>query len=148
MRQAAGDSEGCVFTNLSAGAADKTPEGTAMVSLKNRMVLWARRRRCEHDGCNLSLIGDLISGNAELNAAYIAHILAETPGGPRGDPVHSLLLADDIGNLMLLCDPHHRVIDREAVGDHSESVLLAMKARHEARIEAVSDIGAGRAQRE
>jgi len=56
-----------------------------------------------------------VSGRDTLNAAYIAHIVAEKPDGPRGDPARSPLLADAIENLMLLCDVHHRLIDREGL---------------------------------
>jgi hypothetical protein len=116
-----------------------------MVSVKNRMVLWARAAgRCQYDGCNHPLIGDLVSGRYELNASYVAHIVAEDPNGPRGDPVRSPVLADDVRNLMLMCDPHHRLIDREDVAGHPEALLLAMKARHEQRIETVTNIDAKR----
>jgi len=98
-----------------------------MVSVKNRMVLWARAAgRCQYDGCNHPLIGDLISGRYELNASYVAHIVAEDPNGPRGDPVRSPVLADDVRNLMLMCDPHHRLIDRVDVGGHPEALLLGL----------------------
>lgn len=117
-----------------------------MVSDRNRMVLWARAGgRCQYEGCNRSLIGDLISGHDTLNAAYVAHIVAEKPGGPRGDPIRSPLLADDIGNLMLMCDTHHRLIDREAVDTHPEPVLLAMKEAHERRVGLVTGIAAEKA---
>jgi hypothetical protein len=116
-----------------------------MVSTKTRTILWARAAgRCQYPGCNKQLIGDLLSGKVDANSAYAAHIVAETPGGPRGDEIRSPLLADDPSNLMLLCDTHHRVIDRDAVDDHPEAVLLTMKARHEDRIEAVTSIGEDR----
>ena len=112
-----------------------------MVSSKNRIVLWARAAgRCQYDGCNEPLIGDLISGNDTLNAAYVAHVVAENAKGPRGDAVRSPLLADDLSNLVLMCDRHHRLIDVEDVAGHPEARLLSMKARHEARIDAVADI--------
>lgn len=115
-----------------------------MVSPITRIVLWARSAgRCQFPGCNHVLIGDLVSGNSELNCGYVAHIVAETPGGPRGDPVRSPLLADDVGNLMLLCDAHHREIDRNHP-DYPEAMLLDIKERHEARIAAVTDILADR----
>lgn len=110
------------------------------------MVLWARAGgRCQYGGCNRSLIGDLASGHDTLNAAYVAHIIADSPDGPRGDPIRSPLLADDIRNLMLLCDPHHRLIDREAVEAHPEALLLTMKEAHERRIEIVTGIEDARA---
>ena len=105
-----------------------------MVSPKIRTILWARAAgRCQYQGCNRSLIGDLVSGRDKLNAGYVAHIVSEDPDGPRGDPIRSPLLANDVRNLMLMCHPHHRVIDVEAVAEHPEDVLLAMKARHEER---------------
>lgn len=117
-----------------------------MVAAKNKIVLWARAGgRCQYQGCNKPLIGDLISGLDTLNAAYIAHIVAEKPDGPRGDPVRSALLADDVANLMLLCDAHHRLIDREGLADHPEARLLAMKAEHERRIELATGIDQSRA---
>ena len=108
---------------------------------KTKMVLWARAAgRCEYSGCNRSVIGDLISGNWEMNASYIAHIVGDAPDGPRGHPILSKKLCIDISNLMLMCDTHHRLIDREDVKGHPVDLLLAMKAAHEARIETLSEI--------
>lgn len=117
-----------------------------MVSARNKMVLWARSGgRCQYLGCNKSLIGDLISGSDTLNAAYIAHIIGREPDGPRGDLVRSPVLVDNITNLMLLCDPHHRLIDREDVANHPEERLIAMKLDHERRLETVTAIEPQRA---
>ena len=103
------------------------------VSEKNRLILWTRAGgNCQYSGCNKPLLGDIISGAEKLNTSYIAHIVAAAPDGPRGDPVRSHALADDINNLMLLCDVHHRLIDREEVVGHPEARLLEMKTAHEA----------------
>jgi len=111
------------------------------VSPKTRLVLWTRAAgRCQYEGCNKSLLGDIISGAEELNKAYVAHIVAREPDGPRGDSVRSVQLADDIGNVMLLCDAHHRLIDKEDVENHPETRLLAMKRAHENRISSATDI--------
>jgi hypothetical protein len=56
---------------------------------------------------------------AKFNQAYIAHIVADKPGGSRGDIVLSPLLDTDIKNFMLLCDSHHRLIDKEDVIGHT-----------------------------
>jgi hypothetical protein len=66
--------------------------------------------------------------------------VGDSPDGPRGDPVLSPKLALDPDNLMLACDPHHRVIDREMVDAHSVDVLREMKQRHEERILTVTGI--------
>lgn len=116
------------------------------VSEKNRLILWTRAGgNCQYSGCNKPLLGDIISGAEKLNTAYIAHIVAAAPNGPRGDPVRSHTMADDIDNLMLLCDVHHRLIDREEVAGHPEARLLAMKTAHEARIALITAIDADRA---
>ncbi len=111
-----------------------------------RMVLWARAAgRCQYAGCNKPLIGDLISGAEDANFGFVAHIVAELETGPRGDPVRSQLLSDDVNNLMLMCHVHHKLIDVDEVDAHSEERLLAMKAAHERRIDIVSAIGEDRA---
>ena len=115
------------------------------VSEKNRLTLWTRSAgRCQYEGCNEPLLGDIVSGREKLNKAYIAHIVAAAADGPRGDPERSPLLANSVDNLMLLCDPHHRLIDREDVPGHPESRLLAMKQAHEERIAIVTAIAADR----
>lgn len=104
-------------------------------------VLWARAAgRCQYDGCNTLLIGDMISGAGNANRTYIAHIIADSPDGPRGDPILSPKHAHDPDNLMLMCDTHHRVIDREMVAEHPMHVLQDMKRRHEERVRIVTGI--------
>jgi hypothetical protein len=63
----------------------------------------------------VSLIGDYFSGNEDANFGFVAHFVAEAPGGPRGDPVRSPQLADDVGNLILMCYPHRKLIDIDEV---------------------------------
>jgi len=95
--------------------------------------------------CNQDLTGDLITGLENRNFGFIAHIVADIPGGPRGDPVRSQALCNDPGNLMLLCGVHHKVIDADQVDDFPESRLLAIKAEHERRIAIATDIDGDRA---
>lgn len=105
-----------------------------------KVRLWGKAGgRCEYEGCNTRLWLDSLT-QVEFNAAYIAHIIADQPGGPRGDPHLSELLKSDITNLMLMCDKHHRLIDRDDVPGHPVERLKAMKALHEKRIDAVTDI--------
>lgn len=110
------------------------------VSEKNKNLLWAvSAGRCEYDGCNEILHTDILT-NKRYNSAYIAHIVADVSGGPRGDVERSSLLRDDISNLMLLCDSHHRLIDKAELTQHSEKRLLDMKQKHEERIKLLTDI--------
>jgi hypothetical protein len=104
-------------------------------------ALWARAGgRCQLRGCNKLLIGDLITGKRTGKYGYIAHIVADSADGPRGDPIRSPLLAKDIDNLMLLCPVHHKAIDVDHLADYPESLLLEMKSQHEERIEIVTDM--------
>ncbi|MDR7313777.1 SAVED domain-containing protein [Brevibacillus nitrificans] len=107
---------------------------------KVKMRLWGvAAGRCQYEGCNEPLWKDTLT-QAEFNAAYIAHIVADSPDGPRGDKILSPKLAKDVSNLMLMCDTHHRLIDREDVAGHPVQRLVEMKRRHEARIESVTSM--------
>lgn len=109
-----------------------------------KLCLWGQAGgRCQYDGCNHPLYRDDVTKCA-YNSAYIAHIVADKETGPRGDPVLSPKLADDLSNLMLLCDTHHRLVDKIDVAGHPVPRLQAMKRRHEDRIELLTSIGADR----
>lgn len=107
---------------------------------KKQNILWAQSAgRCQYDGCNEILYEDLLTRN-RFNQSYIAHIIADEPGGPRGHKTLSELLKTDLTNLMLLCDRHHRLIDKEDVAGHPVERLTQMKRRHEDRIRLLTDI--------
>lgn len=113
---------------------------------KIQSAIWAKSGgRCQYRGCNQDLVGDLIAGREDGLYGFIAHIVADSPGGPRGHETRSAALARDLGNLMLMCGKHHKLVDVDAVSDHSEPLLLAMKAEHEARITLVCGIDDDRA---
>ena len=102
---------------------------------KTQSALWARAGgRCGYRGCNEDLIGDLISGKQDATFGFIAHIIADSPEGPRGDPILSPKLAKDLTNLMLMCAKHHKLIDVDGRDDHPVEFLRAMKDGHETRI--------------
>lgn len=100
-----------------------------------KMIAWGRAAgRCQFPNCNKRLDEDLISGNLKDNRAYVAHIIAASPDGVRGNEVLSYELADDPDNLMLLCDIHHREVDdRKKTDTYSVEVLRKMKRDHEER---------------
>ncbi|EMI20160.1 hypothetical protein RMSM_02918 [Rhodopirellula maiorica SM1] len=81
---------------------------------------------------------------AEFNQAYIAHIIADKPGGPRGDAVLSEKLRKELSNLMLLCDVHHRLVDKIDVDGHPAFRLEQMKRDHERRVATVTSIDRSR----
>ena len=90
--------------------------------------------RCQYPGCNEPLWKDTLTMRA-MNKAYLAHIVADSPDGPRGDAVLSDQLKADPNNIMLLCDTHHRLIDKVAVDEHPAELLQQYKQEHEERIE-------------
>lgn len=117
------------------------PARTNALSPVSRQIIWARAAgRCQYPGCNRSLIGDLIAGAEDKNFGFVAHIVADTPTGPRGDAMRSPQLSNDVNNLMLLCYEHHKWIDVLAVDEHPEERLIGMKIAHETRIEIVSSV--------
>ncbi|MGE8000273.1 SAVED domain-containing protein [Lysinibacillus sp. NPDC093190] len=105
-----------------------------------KMRLWGKAAgRCQYEGCNKPLWLDSLT-QCEFNTAYIAHIIADKPRGPRGHETLSEQLASDITNLMLMCDDHHRLIDKQDVDGHPVERLCKMKKKHEERIELVTSI--------
>jgi hypothetical protein len=109
-----------------------------------KVKLWvAAGGRCQYPGCNIALYRDDVT-LAEMNRSYIAHIIADAPGGPRGDKELSLRLAKEFSNLMLLCDTHHRLIDRDDVAGHPVELLQEFKRDHEERIEHVTGLDSKR----
>lgn len=104
--------------------------------VRNR--LWGKAAgRCQYRGCNEPLWIDGLT-KAEFNSSYLAHIIADKPDGPRGDDVLSPLLSKDISNIMLLCDVHHRLIDKKDIDGHPVELLKKMKVEHEKRIELIT----------
>lgn len=120
-------------------ASSKIPE-------KVQLALWAKSAgRCEYRGCNKPLVGDLVAGQHDGKFGFVAHIVADSPDGPRGDIARSKLLAKRLENLMLLCPVHHKGVDVDWLDEHPETVLLDMKAEHEDRMAIVTNIDAERA---
>lgn len=107
---------------------------------KVKIRLWGKvAGRCQYEGCNTPLYIDSLT-KVEFNTAYIAHIIADNPDGPRGDKILSQKLRSDLSNLMLLCDVHHRLIDHEQLDQHPTERLIAMKDAHEHRIELLTSL--------
>jgi len=107
---------------------------------KVKIRLWGKAAgRCEYEGCNKPLWLDSVT-KAEFNTAYIAHIIADQPNGPRGDADKSDKLKRVLSNMMLMCDEHHRLIDKENIQGHPVERLREMKRKHEARIEMLTSI--------
>ncbi|TDC97813.1 hypothetical protein E1285_02165 [Actinomadura sp. 7K507] len=81
--------------------------------------------------CQRSLVIDAGAGGDEYNIAEAAHIVAESPAGPRGAAGRPADI-DGIDNLVLLCPSDHRTIDKGA-GDWlwPSEKLRRLKRDHE-----------------
>lgn len=107
---------------------------------KVRVELWTKAAgRCQYRGCNKPLWRDEVK-LARMNRSYLAHIVADEPGGPRGDAILSGELKDKFSNIMLMCDDHHRLIDKEDVAGHPVELLQSYKQQHEERIERLTSM--------
>ena len=106
-----------------------------------RMLCSKAAGMCEFEGCNKRLFFDGVT-LAEFNNAYVAHIVASSIEGPRGDETLSPLLSDKLENLMLMCADHHKLIDNPTTGprDYPVERLKEMKRVHEEKIEKVCSL--------
>ena len=95
--------------------------------------------RCQFENCNKNVFLDKVT-LTDTNNSNVAHIIASSPDGPRGNEAESFALSNKIENLMLMCLEHHHLIDAE----ENESVytverLRAMKASQEERVRKLMD---------
>jgi hypothetical protein len=89
-------------------------------------ILWGRAaNRCAFPNCRIELTPD---GRSVLGE--IAHIVAMSPSGPRGNNELSLADKDDYSNLLLLCPTHHALVDSDPEKWTVDKLKL-MKLEHE-----------------
>ena len=95
-------------------------------------LILASGGRCQFEGCNKRLYCDDLTWE-EFNGSNVAHIIASSPDGPRGNE-NSATMSDKLENLMLLCPTHHKEIDsvEEKFG---EDYLKEMKKRQEQNVQ-------------
>lgn len=110
----------------------------AITSPTREKVLYRAAWRCQMDGCAEDLRTHLGATTAG-NFSYLAHIVAASPDGPRGDHARSAELADDPDNILLLCDKCHRTIDRVDADRYSVEYLNAMRERSVAAVRRLLD---------
>ena len=89
-------------------------------------VIFESHGYCMFDGCGEDLTKDELAGE-KGNYSYLAHNIASSENGARGLTVMSELLSDDPSNVLLLCDKHHRLVDRIATIDYPSTRLSKMK---------------------
>ena len=113
---------------------------TRKVSHNTRLLLLVRAGgRCQFDGCNSFLLEHPLT-LTEGNFAQIAHIVAFSREGPRGNTRSRRAGINDLSNLMLLCPQCHKLID-DHPADYTVATLEKYKHRHERRIHHVTGLG-------
>lgn len=110
-----------------------------------RLKLWVvSGGRCQFPGCNQLLIHEKLTLSPG-NYSNIAHIISWTPTGPRGDIVLSPKFAQNISNLMLMCQDHADMIDLEENREvYTVELLRKFKEDHENRIAIQTSIDVSR----
>lgn len=111
------------------------PEKAPEVSSQTALRLWTKGGgRCSFPGCLKYLLRDDLT-NWDIKIGHIAHIVAASMGGPRGNDPLPLSERSKIENLMLVCQDHHALIDDLAYVDQlPKEFLLQAKKEHEERI--------------
>ncbi|NRB39406.1 MAG: SAVED domain-containing protein [Pseudomonadales bacterium] len=93
-----------------------------------RLVHLAAHSRCMFEGCGEKLNVDDLTGHAG-NYSYLAHNVSSSEQSARGGVVISELLSNDPCNVLLLCDKHHRLIDKVAAMDYPAQKLTGMRRK-------------------
>lgn len=103
-----------------------------------RVVLFAvAGGRCEFDNCNRYLLQHHVTHRAG-NFAEMAHIVAFSPDGPRGESDLSTAERNDISNLMILCPICHKLVD-DNPQLYPVNTLKEFKRDHEVRIHMLTE---------
>jgi len=111
--------------------------GPVAVSDRTRKILWSRSGgRCVL--CRKSLVVDETPVSVASVVGEEAHLVAQSPGGPRYTPLPDNAV-DDIDNLVLLCRVDHKRID-DQVEEFPCHCLREMRTRHEQWVKGLLDL--------
>ena len=108
---------------------NKTGRGSNFTKVTKENVYYLAHGRCMFTGCGKHLMVDEISGVVG-NYGYLGHNIGSSQNGARGDYLLSGELSNDPENVLLLCDKHHRLVDKIAKSDYDASRLREMRERH------------------
>lgn len=97
-------------------------------------LLWGRAAgMCSRPGCGIDLTS-LPEGRDAYTVGEMAHVIARSASGPRGDGKGG---NDTYANLVLLCPTDHRHVDKAPDGEFPPELLHQWKNAHEKRIRAL-----------
>ncbi len=101
---------------------------------EQRILLQRSGNRCAFPHCRRVLTAEDSPPDRAIILGEIAHIVAESPDGPRGDSPLSLTERNTYENLILLCNVHHQQIDDQPQ-TYTIERLQQIKHDHEAWVE-------------
>ncbi len=105
------------------------------VPLKEQRILFQKSgNRCAFPDCRRVLTADASPIDGPVVLGDIAHIVAESHNGPRGNHPLSPEERSQYNNLILLCTQHHQLIDAQPQ-TYTVERLHAMKEEHERWVE-------------
>jgi hypothetical protein len=107
------------------------------ISEKDLRILGQKSgNRCAFPDCGelLTLVDASPNDGMEISVSDIAHIVARSSEGPRGKDSLPHSERDNVENLILLCQKHHRLIDQNPAAYPVEK-LRWIKANHEKLIQ-------------
>lgn len=103
---------------------------------QQRMLLQRSGNVCAFPDCRLLLTAPGPPENPVVVLGEMAHIVAESPNGPRGESPLTPEQRNLYQNLILLCNQHHQLIDSDAaLAIYTVARLTAMKEEHERWVE-------------
>jgi hypothetical protein len=102
------------------------------ISLREAKVLWgmAAARCCFQSDCRVLCAAPATPMDPAAPLGEMAHIIAHSDVGPRGDASYPEELRNKYENLVLLCGHHHTVVDVQP-NSYTSADLKAWKAAHE-----------------
>jgi hypothetical protein len=100
--------------------------------------LWGRSgNRCAFPDCNTELVA---SGSTADILGEMAHIIASSTGGPRGESDIPQEERDDYDNRILFCPTHHTLVDKNRT-EWTVEELHKIKEEHENKVRKLHDQG-------
>lgn len=105
------------------------------IPLKEQRLLFAKSgNRCAFEGCRRVLTAEASPPDSPVVLGEAAHIVAESPDGPRGNYSLPSDKRNQYDNLILLCNQHHQLVDSQPQTYPVER-LHAMREIHEKWVE-------------
>jgi hypothetical protein len=99
-----------------------------------RKLLQRSGNVCAYPGCTVRLTSAGTGSDPVVVVSEVAHIVAESPDGPRGDSPLSEPERNRYESLILLCNVHHQLIDSQPA-TYTVEWLMEIKHEHERWVE-------------